>query len=527
MKILLLLLLVPTLVLGQSVDSASSGSLDSAFSKPTDLTDSQMEAAKNFQHQGIKDRVIKEGCEKIDKCQDNEGFPIEAMIGKAYALMGMISGGGGMPSLTSKAQKTEMDAFKKANPGQKVPKDAVKAEGQTDYCAMGAMAWEAVGGMIQNSLQQKAQSKTQQVNDPQLQTLVNLKETHKARKTTATWQAGVYGTVTTCYVAMLAMGKAAMDTKLAIKMGGAAALAVLYLKKADKHKNAANKVQAVIDSIPKAGDCNPYTGTACFCAEKTSKDLYPSEYQEICILNNGNAATPKVALGCGALKDGKVTYDKECTCKQTNTCLKTNIKGMNASIGFGSNLMNETNKMFDMIGSGDFEEGKLREYAVSGAALAAKVKSKDGVALPTPNLTDEQKKMADALKDVMPAALANVAAASNSGYSGGIQDSAGSSSANVSKLPKEMKEKLADAISGGYRTGGGGGSEGVGEMEELTLPGMPGSEEARGGTQVLSFADQAVSKADVNNTPSTPIFDIISNRYQKSGWKKLEPTEMK
>lgn len=519
MKIIFALLLLPSLVFGQTIDQPSD-SLDSAFATPTNLTDAQMEAAKNFEHQGVKDRVIKEGCAKLKNCQDNEGFPIEAMIGKAYALLGVISGGGGMPSLTKKAPKATTPATKETTPPA-----TGKKETQTDYCAMGAIAWEAVGGMIQNSLQQKAQSKTQNVTDPQLQTLVNLKETHKARKTTAKWQAGVYGAVTTCYVAMAATGKAATDWKYMAKLGGATALTALYMRKADKHAKAAKKVQEVIDSIPKTGDCNPWTGTSCFCKEASSKTLYPGEYQEVCVLNNGNAETPKVALGCGALVDGKVQYDKECTCKQTNTCLKSNLKGINASIGMGSNLMNESSQMFDMLNSGEFEEGKLDEYSTNAAALASKVKGQvDPKSIPSPELTDEQKKMADALNDYMPSSLANAAAASNSDYTGGISDSP-SQTAGIGNLSPELKEKLADAISGNYRPMGGGSDAQA--SEEFSLPGFPGQkpEGQKGGTEVLTFAEQAMSKADVNNTPSTPIFDIISNRYRKSGWTKLDRIE--
>ena len=58
------------------------------------------------------------------------------------------------------------------------------------------------------------------------------------------------------------------------------------------------------------------------------------------------------------------------------------------------------------------------------------------------------------------------------------------------------------------------------------MPIMPGqAQESAGGTEIVSFAEAAVSKADVSNTPETPIFDIISNRYRRSGWQKLDRFE--
>ncbi|MCM2350820.1 MAG: hypothetical protein NDI69_12425 [Bacteriovoracaceae bacterium] len=524
--LLLTLLAVPSLVVGQS--------LDASFETPTNMTDKQMDAAKNFEHGGIKDRVIKEGCAKVDDCKsEEEGFPLEMMIGKAYALMGMMTGGGGMiPKFTKKPAPEgsnlpgKDEAAKGAEKGADADK-AAKDEDQTDYCMMVAMAYETVGGFIQDGLQKKAQEKTAKVNDVQLQSLVNLKETHKARKTTATWQSGIYGSVAACYGAMAFTGKIALDWKYWAKLGGATTLMALYIKKAKKHDDAAKKVQLVMDSIPKAGECNPWTKTSCFCSEATSKERYPAEYQEVCVLNKGNFETPKVAIGCGAVSNNKIQYDKECKCKETNTCLKGNLKTYNPKFAMANNFMNQANKGFDLLNSGEFDEGKVAALTSAAGAMAKKVKGKlDTKSIPKPNLTVEQAKMADALKEYVPGELANVAAASNSAYKGGIKEPSLSSAA-ISKLPDSMKNKLADTIRVNYKKGGGSDSSASSDEPDFSFP-IPGQAEAEsGGTEVISFAEQAISKADVSNAPETPIFDIISNRYRRSGWGKLESTTEK
>jgi hypothetical protein len=43
----------------------------------------------------------------------------------------------------------------------------------------------------------------------------------------------------------------------------------------------------------------------------------------------------------------------------------------------------------------------------------------------------------------------------------------------------------------------------------------------------LTFAEKAINNADVTNSPDTPIFDIISNRYMRSGMSKLQVQEPK
>lgn len=132
--------------------------------------------------------------------------------------------------------------------------------------------------------------------------------------------------------------------------------------------------------------------------------------------------------------------------------------------------------------------------------------------------------MAQELSQYMPSGLAAAAASApaNSNFRSGISET-GSSSAAISKLTPEVKRKLAENIRVGYSQGSGNNTSSAGAEEEIVFPGFgPKKEEAAGGTEVISFAEQAVSKADVSNAPDTPIFDIISNRYRRSGWNKLD-----
>lgn len=529
-----LCLLLAMLMFNSAIWAQTTESIDTSFANPTSMTDKQMEAAKTFQHTGVKDRAYKEGCAKLNDCkEEDEGFPLEMIIGKAYALIfGGLIGGMGGPTLALKPDAAGAAKAPDIKPGGNVAAaapagDAAKAgeatkESRPDYCMYAAMAWETLGGMIQQSLQKKAEGSAAGVGDVQLQALISLKETHKARKTTASWQAGVYGAISACYGAQAFTG-VQTDWKYFAKLGGAIALTGLYAKKASKHAKASKKVQEVIDSLPKSGECNPWTNTSCFCKELTSKTYFPTEYQEVCVLNNGNIETPKVALGCGTVVDNKVTYDKECKCKQTNSCMKSTLKAYNPKFDLSKNFMNNANAGFDLLGSGEFDQAKLDSYSTNAAALASKIKPKDG-AIPKVTLNDEQKKIADALGNHMPANLAALAAASNrSSNPSGIKESSGK--AGISNLSPELKEKLADAIDVDYKVGGSGFNSGSDEPS-FQIAGLPGQEQSNNnGTEIVSFAEAAISKADVSNTPETPIFDIISNRYRRSGWDKLQTSE--
>jgi hypothetical protein len=518
--LLILTLIIPGLVFGQATQNPDS--LDGQFSNPTNLTDTQMDQAKNFTHQGIKERVVKEKCAAVNDCRDDEGFPIEMMIGKAYSLIGMFTGDGLKPTLkmkTPEAAKTP-DTPKAGTTG--ATGDAAKKNEKPDYCMMISMAYETLGGMIQQAYQRKAENTTVK-GDEQLQALVSLQETHKARMKTAKFQSYIYAGVTSCYAAMLFTGAAA-DTSFILKMSGSAALTGLYLRKANKHKKAVNKVGEVIASLDWAGkNCNPWTKSACFCSEKTSKDLYPSEFQEVCILNKGNFETPKIALGCAAVVDKKLQYDTECKCKSNNSCMKSNLMPYASKIGLGANLMAEANKTFDLLGTGDLDQGQLDRASIKAASMAASMKFNDADKIKSPELTADQKKMADELKQFMPQNAANLAASTQPTPSrSGIKETPIGASA-ISKLPPTVQGKLADAIDVGYKTAGNSSNSERGTEPDFEMPIMPGQEaETSEGTEVLTFAEKAISKADVSNAPSTPIFDIISNRYKRSGWSKLD-----
>lgn len=313
---------------------AQEESLDASFSAAgKQLTDEQAKASQEFVHQGLKDKKIQEGCKDkaLQNCNPSPqdegvifkggiGAVLENNISKLYTVffggMGFLTGGGG-PKVNSTKEVKPADGDK-LKTGEKA-----KKETKADFCMYGAMGGEIIAQGLQSVGQSQAQQSNANLNDPQLQALANLKETHKTRKKSATLQSTVYSAVTACYAARAAFGGVAMDTSYIVKMGAAAAIAMLYKAKANKHNNAMKKVQLVIDSLPKAGDCNPYTGTACFCKEKTSATLYASQYQEVCVLNGGNAEGTVTVSGCAANNNGTISYDKDCECKKTNTCFST------------------------------------------------------------------------------------------------------------------------------------------------------------------------------------------------------------
>lgn len=499
----------------QSLDeSTNTGSLDSQFAETQQLTDAQATEAAEFVHQGVKDRKIKEGCDNktLKGCDGSSARPgLEDQIGMMYALIfglgGKLIGGGGSGGSSNGAATTGTNG------------EAAKPK--KDYCIFLPLGYEAISMLLQQSGQNKAAQETANL-DPQLASLVQLKEAHKTRKKTATQQSVVYGATSACYAAMLFMpGK--NDPMLFVKMGAAGALTMLYMSKAKKHGKAADMIQQVIDGLPKAGDCNPWTGTQCFCSEKTSSKLYPGQFNEVCLLNKGKLDGTLSNMGCAVSVAGKVSLDASCGCKKTNTCLSTKISLGNSTLGMGANFVNDANKGLSLLDPSQYDEAKLNDFASSMAAKIGGIKQKGDVA--DIKLTPAQKVAADEMAQVAPPAVAAMAAQAGIGAPpvGGVMS--GSTSSGLDKIPASLRKELADFnVNGKYRSNGGYSGVGGGEAEQgFSLPGMGGKTEPEGGIQIEEeYAARAIGNADVRNAPETAIFDIISNRYRASAWKRLD-----
>lgn len=507
-------------------------SVNEVFNNSASLTEEQQTEAINFKHEGYIQRIIQEEC----AAQKGDGFAgdlkncdinkvaesgavispiVDDNIGKAYALLfggaGMLTGGGGGPTVNLKE--------KDANGNNKT---------DTDYCLYLAIGYEMLGGLIQNAMQEQGAKGTQAVKDVQLQALLTLKEAHKARETTAIIQSVVYGGVTVCYAGRMIADRnldAKNNTMMYVKWSAATALTALFIIKARKHAIAAYMVDKVINNIPKGNECNPYTGTACFCAEPSSKEMYASQYQEVCILNQGNPDGTVTNTGCAKMTNNQMTYDAECQCKKTNTCFKGTLSTYSPSFEVGGNFTKQANTGFDLISSGTFDRAKLHDLARANAAMAKRTASKVPVQkISAPNLNANQKKSAAELAKHMPANVAALAATQQPYTPPGSAPLDGGTKSALAKLPESVKKKV-EAINTSYESNGAGFEGSAAKKEGLTMPTF--GEQKSNGTEVVSFAEKALEKATISHDKSTPIFEIISDRYKRTGWNKIESQELK
>ncbi len=523
--------------------------LNDSFESSGNITDGQAKEAQTFVHQGIRDEAISEGCEAqgLGTCSQNDviaqgsilngtlGQMLEQNMGKLYTVIfgagGFMSGQGPQVSVVSKENQNRYNQagnqYQDANGNQVSKKD--QADSKTDYCIYAAMGYEVISGFIQTSLQDKITQDLKEEKDIQLKALLALKKTHEARRKTSLYQGTIYAATSACYIARAASskGRVVMDFQYWAKMTAAGALSALYYTKARKHKLASEAVQTVINGLPSTGDCNPWTKTTCFCSEKTSKTLYPDTFQQVCVLNSGNPEPAMVSVGCGVMSNGQMSYDKECKCKQSNSCFKTKLTSANMKFTLGNNLMGQANRGFELLGNGQFDSGQFDNYGIQSGAYAAKIKKNIAVSgMPKIKVDPKNQGIANEFAKIMPASAAGLVANSASMNAPGASGDGGAKAA-LDKLPTNLKDKI-EATEPVKYTSKGSGFESVdeGKDQQLTIPGgdEKGSDDS---TEVLTFAEKAINNADVTNSPDTPIFDIISNRYMRSGINKLKVEESK
>lgn len=307
-------------------------------------------------------------------------------------------------------------------------------------------------------------------------------------------------------------------------MAGSTLLTTLYMKKAKKHDRLAGKVQKVIDALPKTGECNPWTQSACFCNEATSKNIYPAEYQEVCVLNNGNFDTPLAEIGCASqASDGTVSYDEQCQCKKTNSCLQVKVSAINPNVSGAANLMSQMQSGYDLLNSGLYDEAKLNAYSTQAAAMGSKISRQ--IKNPNPetiHLTAEQKAVAKDLAGlVTPEIAAKVASAKPEYPENSIAGGASLGKAQLSDKAKTEQARIG-GVKTQYKSSSTNSNSARSNEPGFVMPNLLAKKEsASASTEVINFAQKAIENADVSNAPETPIFDIISNRYRHT-WKRLD-----
>ena len=228
------------------------------------------------------------------------------------------------------------------------------------------------------------------------------------------------------------------------------------------------------------------------------------------------------ASGTKVCMDQSLGMDPSCSCRNKkgadgrNTCLK-------ATGGF--DMSGFTPGTFKMISAGGAPANDLFNGNASGGQIsdtsgtnAARIRSAADQILQKTNPADaaNSKKFAD---DLQKSLLATTGGLSMSGQSG-MSALPTSPAAAAAALDEELKEKDQEVGSVGQA---GAVSAGGSPTEEQPEFGMTEEQMAAQETEVAEVMGKEIDMGnnDINSGSNTNIFDVLSNRYQRSGMRRL------
>lgn len=511
------------LILSLLITSGSSLAQESAFDETQDITVEEEAAAKTYIHQGQAEKNYNEKCSEgssgfKDICtndRDGNGSTIERMlpaVSKAYSLvvgMSALSGGG---------------AGAKAGGADGAKGGSSKGSG-TDYCKYIPMAGEAFAmastQMSGDNANQNYQSATPQAK--QAASLYAVAKTQKDLGKTSTTQAGIWAAGGGCYAVMMATGQQQMGIATVAKMGGSLLIASFYKKKADAHKKRAAAVEEIANSLPGAGECNPFTNTTCFCNEETSFGSDPGNFQKFCV--------PKPLVSRNKNNDANICVDDKgqpdpaCGCKKEGKCIDKNLKIAALEFGLNPTVMkdplNGIKPLSDGFGSGN----------IDGATRANLARIKKSLENYNPeSLPSLSKDQQDLAKDFNALGIPRNAAIAMASRSSGGSSLPGSFTAGIGGnaikgLGEGETEKKPEAINVKFGEGGkvASKSSDQGFKSPFDRFKKKGAQNGAGSVAIEDFAEKARREAEIISDKNKMIFDIISYRYKVSAWREFEP----
>lgn len=504
----------------------------------TNLTDQEKQLSDNYIHQGLANDIISKNCsgDMTSVCNGNEGKHkfmgmdpnMVKAIAQAYAMFSAVAGDNlGAISKGDSAKKSDAEAAEKAQKeGKEVEKGDTKAN---DYCKYIPTATEGVATAVQMAKSKELSGEIGNGDTAQKDYLLQAAKSHDSRAKMAQIQAAGWWGGSACYAVNAATGNFAVDKNLAIKMGAAALLGAFYQSEVSANKEYAEKTRKIADMLPNKGDCNPITDNLCYCSQPSTENdptYCAKELHKKALAQNSY----RVACTTDTLK-----IDPTCACEKTNTCFDNYLEMQSdgalqlSGLGYSNSPFNSVRA----LARGELLGGTLNNSAFTQtAAIAKRGLQEISTKIPLDNnmLTKDQKAIADAM--ISKGIPANVAAlmaqnppsasATNAAMAK-IQGAAGSFK-TASVAPKGSN--VID-FSGGNGLGIHGNQKGSSAGADDILNKLkPGANKAVPNAKILEFAQKAEARANqssqIRKDNGTPLFDIISMRYQTSGRRLLE-----
>lgn len=510
------------------------------------LTDQEKQLSENYIHQGKANQIVTDNC-KDDMsavCNGNEGKHkflgmdpnMVKAVSQAYSMFGAMAGDS-LGGISKGSAALKNDAAEAAKAGQKVDPKATLSKADkkaNDYCKFIPTMTEGIATAVQMAKSKELSADEIGNGDTaQRDSLLKAAKSHDSRAKMAQIQAAGWWGGAACYGVNAATGQFAADKNLIIKMGAATLLGAFFQNEVSANKEYADKTRAIAAQLPGKGDCNPVTDNLCYCSQPSTENdpTYCAK-----TLHKKAIAANSYRVAC---TDSSMKLDPQCTCEQSNSCFENRLEALSdgslnlSGIGFANSPFSGVRS----LARGELVGGTMNSSSYDKtAAIAKKALNELASKLPPEsfNLTKDQKGIADSMMAKgVPANVAKMMA-SNPPSAGDMSAAmAKFSGAAAGNQPMYAAVKPSNVIEfgGGDGLGYKGAAKKAGGDDDILAKFKIGGGKAMANSKVIEFAQRAENQAkqgsQIRKENDTPLFDIISMRYQTSGRRLLELEEAK
>lgn len=509
----------------------------------SNLTDQEVQLRDNYIHQGKANQIITENCSGKNAAVCNGEAASHKFLGvdtnmvkalsQAYALFGAVAGDS-IGKISSKAEVAKKNAAaadtKSAEAGPKKSETSAEEDKVTDYCKYIPTVTEGLATAVQMAKSKELSGEeTGNGDTAQRDSLLKAAKSHDSRAKMAQIQAAGWFGGAACYVVNAARPDGwATDTSLVVKVGAATLLGAFYQGEVKANKEYADKTRKIADSLPGKGDCNPITDNLCYCSQPSSEN--DPTYCAKGLSKKALAAT-SYRLAC---TNDQLKIDATCECEKSNTCfdtfLETQGEGTLELSGLG--YANSPFKAVRALARGELLGSTINTSSTDATSAIAKRGLRDMATKldNNGNLNKDQKGMADAMvAKGIPSNVASLMAqgqVSPSAFNSAMGKMSGATSGSrLASAAPARGSNIVDFSGGnglGYKGSTKGSDTGAEDILSKLKPGQKGAVSSK----ILEFAQKAEGQArqngQIRKENDTPLFEIISLRYQTSGRRLLE-----
>lgn len=493
------------------------GEVKDMSSADYDLTDQDRFESKVFVHEGLSQRTMDEKCEELKDsaaCQGRGKTEFMGMdstlvqtVARAYSVIGGMMGMGG-------------DAFDFEVDGEEAIKENDGEKTKKNYCTMIPAVGEMLAMFNQQTSQNQIQSQPMTQETAQKETLYRAARSHEARSKSANIQAKVWMATAGCYAAYMAAGSIVIDWKVILQFGAATFLWRFWENEAKEQQKYADEVKRIAEELPGKGDCNPHTENHCYCSQKETK------YDPVhCLpqLHKRAIANDSFRVPC---TDKNMKPDASCDCISREACFDTEFFSDMSAPGFVQFAKSSTGKDVGKLLRGELTNGNLAAGSANNNA-ARLLKDMASKIDQNPSLDKKGSAVAKEFEKAnIPRPIARLLASRP--ITPQARQRVAGLSANINDSKKKYSVAKKSGGTGVLRFNRANGKIGAGKKKSgnnynnLFNKFKKKNKKGRKRNGVLKFAQKAERAAQISRNKDRPIFEIISRRYQVSGYRRLE-----